>query len=242
MKTPLGSLLPKTPFNRLLVIAATFVAISVAAGCSETGAATAETAETDEMTAIVDSAGIAETATEGERIVAVLGVQPGMRVADVGAGDGEWAEVLSTAVGPLGEVLATEVDEDDVEDLRELAENSFLDNIRVIEGSATDTGLPEDCCDGILLRLVYHHFTDPQPMRASLRRALRPGARLAVIDIEPQEDWRRLEGVPERGGHGIPLDELVAEMTGDGFEVVERFDDWPDEDDHFCVVFKRIGD
>lgn len=180
-------------------------------------------------------------ANEEERINEVLELAPGQHVADVGAGDGEWAEGLARAVGPGGRVFATEVDDDDLDDLRDLAESFDLGNLEVVAGGSTDTGLAEDCCDGILLRLVYHHFTDPEAMRASLRRALRPGGRLAVVDISPQQDWSRLDGVPERGGHGITLEDLVAELTGDGFEVIEQFPQWPDDEDHYCVVFRETG-
>jgi hypothetical protein len=76
-------------------------------------------------------------------------------------------------------------------------------------------------------------------MRASLRRALRPGARLAVIDLRPRPSWRDLPGVPDRGGHGIRTEDLVREMTSDGFEVVARYDDWAGNGDRYCVVFRR---
>ena len=180
----------------------------------------------------------ARMAAEHDRIAEVMGLAEGMRVADVGAGDGEWSEELARRVGESGHVWATEVDEDDLEDIRERVADAELGNVTVVLGDAEDTGLPDDCCDAILLRLVYHHFTDPEPMRASLRRALRPGAVLAVIDIEPQTHWRELPGVPDRGGHGIPPDRLVAEMTADGFEVVGRYEDWPGDEDHYCVVFR----
>ncbi|MEM7353639.1 MAG: class I SAM-dependent methyltransferase [Acidobacteriota bacterium] len=176
---------------------------------------------------------------EAEQIAEVLGLEPGMRVADVGAGDGEWSEELALRVGASGHVYATEVDEDDLEDIRQRFGDAGLENVTSILGDAEDTGLPEDCCDAILLRLVYHHFTDPVPMRASLRQALRQGGVIAVIDIEPQEDWRELPGVPDRGGHGIRPADLVEEMTADGFDLVARFDEWGSEDDHYCVVFQR---
>ncbi len=189
-----------------------------------------------------NSVSIPEGIDEAERIADVLALSPGMRVADVGAGDGEWSVELARKVGEAGRVYATEVDEDDVEDIRELIEDEGLHNITSILGDDLDTGLPESCCDAILLRLVYHHFTDPQPMRESLRRALLPGGLIAVIDFAPQEHWRELPGVPDRGGHGIEAEELVADMTGDGFEVVARYDDWdPEEPDHYCVVFRRLA-
>ncbi len=178
-------------------------------------------------------------AGEAEQIAAALRLAPGMRVADVGAGDGEWTVGLAERVGDAGHVYATEVDEDDLEDVRETVDDAGLGNVTTILGDAEDTGLPAGCCDAILLRLVYHHFTDPAPMRASLKRALKPGGLIAVIDMLPQSHWRELDGVPDRGGHGIEPEELLADMTGDGFELVARHDDWGDDEEDYCLVFRR---
>ena len=158
-------------------------------------------------------------ADEAARIVEVLALQPGMTVADVGAGDGEWTLAMADAVGPQGMVIATEVEEDLVGELRELGLDNFRSNITAVLGDDRETGLGTDCCDAILLRMVYHHFTDPPRMRRSLRSALRPGGRLALIDIVPQQGWSEVEGVPDRGGHGIEIEDVVAEMLGAGFEV-----------------------
>jgi ubiquinone/menaquinone biosynthesis C-methylase UbiE len=164
--------------------------------------------------------------SERERLVAALGLQEGMHIADVGAGDGEWTERLAEEVGSAGHVWATEIDSDDLEKIENRASRAGLENVTVVLGTESDTGLADDCCEAILLRMVYHHFTHPAPMRASLRRALRPGALLAVIDLQPRGDWGDVDGVPDRGGHGIRDEELVEEMTSDGFEVVARYDDW----------------
>ncbi len=179
------------------------------------------------------------SAKEAKQIAELLCLQGGAHVADVGAGDGEWTVKLAREVGEGGHVYATEVKEDLVEDIRKRAKKAKLDNVTVLLGDDEDTGLPEDCCDAILLRLVDHHFTDPAPMRASLKKALRPDGILAIIDIVPQTSWRDLPGVPDRGGHGIPVDALVEEMTADGFEVLSRYDEWNDDDERFCVVFRR---
>ena len=156
----------------------------------------------------------------------------------MGAGDGDWAERLAEKVGPAGHVYATEIEAEDVEKIARRVERAGLENVTALLGTVTDTGLVDDCCDAILLRMVYHHFTDPAPMRASLRRALRPGGRLAVIDLRPQ-DWGDLPRVPNRGGHGIREEDLVAEMTSDGFEVVARYAEWADSHVRYCVVFRR---
>jgi SAM-dependent methyltransferase len=177
--------------------------------------------------------------SEAQRTIDALGLRPGLRVADVGAGNGEWAERIGREVGEKGHVYATEVDRDDLQKVEARVKEAGLRNVSTILGTQEDTGLPPGCCDAILLRMVYHHFTDPARMRASLRLALRRGAPLVVIDTEPQKNWRHLEGVPDRGGHGIAEEALVSEMTADGFEVVARHPDWEGDGDRYCVVFRR---
>ena len=187
------------------------------------------------------SAGCASGASpsEVEKIAAALALEPGMTVADVGAGDGDFAVELARIVGAGGRVIATEVEEGKVGKLRRLAEGEGLANVVAVLGSQEETGLDPGCCDAILLRLVYHHFQDPAPMRADLRAALKPAGVIAVIDIQPQGGWRVLPGVPDRGGHGIAPERLLEEMTGDGFELAARFDGWNGDDERYCMVFLR---
>jgi tRNA A58 N-methylase Trm61 len=177
--------------------------------------------------------------SEAARTIEALGLRPGLRVADVGTGNGDWAERISREVGETGQVYATEVDRDKLQIVDTRLKEAGLKNVTTILGTQEDTGLPPGCCDAILLRMVYHHFTNPPRMRVSLRSALRRGAPLVVIDTEPQKNWRHLEGVPDRGGHGIKQEDLVREMAADGFEVVARHDDWVGDGDRYCVVFRR---
>lgn len=183
----------------------------------------------------------ADVAEEREGITRVLALAAGQVVADVGAGDGRYSAVLADGVGPTGRVLATEVDPAEIAKIDARARDEKRANLASVRGTQSDTGLPAGCCDAILLRLVYHHFTDTAAMRQSLWNALRAGGRIAVIDVPPQKGWRHLSGVKERGGHGIPIGELVSDMTSSGFEVVSRDEDWPGEEDAYCVVFRRPG-
>ena len=176
---------------------------------------------------------------ESQQILSALALGAGMSVADVGAGEGRFTLDLARMVGSTGRVFATEVDQADLDTIGAKVSAERLANVELVLGDPRQTGLPQGCCDAILLRLVYHHFTDPSAMRRSLWRALRPGGRIAVIDVPPQAGWRRLDGVPERGGHGVPADEVVAAMQSQGFEMVARDDAWPAEDESYCIVFRR---
>ena len=105
-------------------------------------------------------------ARETVRIAEVLELRPGMTVADVGAGDGSYAVFLAEQVGGSGRVFATEVDPDLVDELRQTVEGHS--HVTVILGELDATGLPDGCCDRILLRRVYHHFLDPDAMDQSM--------------------------------------------------------------------------
>ena len=181
----------------------------------------------------------AASANEIEQIADLLRLERGQVLADVGAGDGGFAELLAAKVGPDGRVFATEVKQELVDEIEQRMVDAGLSQVSAVLGDQGDLGLESGCCDAILLRLVYHHFEEPETMRAGLRRALVPDGLLAIIDIVPQEEWRVLPRVPDRGGHGIPAADLVAEMIGVGFEFVEERSDWNGDEDRYAVLFRR---
>src|SRR5260370_34276586 len=126
----------------------------------------------------------------------------GTIVADVGAGDGKYSFVAAQKVGPTGRVYATEIDTEQLKNLKAEATKRKLENIMVVEGTADDTKLPSNCCDTSFLRHVYHHLTQPQEFDKNLVRSLKPGAYLAIIDFPPTPNSPPVEGVPKnRGGH-----------------------------------------
>jgi predicted methyltransferase len=176
---------------------------------------------------------------ELSRIVAVLDVDPGEAFADVGAGDGRFSVGLAKAVGESGRIYANEVDPADVNKIRDRVAKEKLANVNVVTGSQTSTELPDACCEGILLRRVYHHFQDPAAMQASMRRALKDGGLLLVIDFGTKRHWSRPEGVPSsREGHGIERDLLVEELESAGFELVKE-EDW--EGDDYAFLFRAVA-
>jgi SAM-dependent methyltransferase len=174
--------------------------------------------------------------SELARIVETLDVDPGEEVADIGAGDGEWSVELARAVGGSGRVYATEVDDEKIGKMRERVGREKLLNVEVVRGSQETTGLPDRCCDGILIRRVYHHFQNPRAMQESLRRALRDEGLLLIVDFGVKRNWSRPEGLPaSRDGHGIERDLLINEMKSAGFELVDELD-WEDGD--YALLFR----
>jgi SAM-dependent methyltransferase len=167
-------------------------------------------------------------AREKELIAETLDLDLGMVVADVGAGSGRWTLDLARRVGVQGHVFSTEVDRRQLRRIRDAVDGAGLENVTVIEGEESDTGLEESCCDAILLRNVYHHFSDPDSMTRSLLASLRPGGLIAIVEFP-----RRSMG----DEHGISAEDLMDQVTAAGFELVREIEDWPGSD--YCILFRR---
>jgi ubiquinone/menaquinone biosynthesis C-methylase UbiE len=171
---------------------------------------------------------------EMSRLKQVLTLETGTVVADVGAGKGELTFALAREVGSKGRVFLTEIDPGRLQRLREAVVAAKLDNVTVVEGRSSETGLPPNCCDVIVLRRVYHHLTDPSGINASLLRSLRPGGVLAVIDFPPPFFLGR-------GQFGVPAKIVNSEVISSGFDLFRLIDDWPGRGplESYCAVFRK---
>jgi len=178
---------------------------------------------------------------EIQRLARVMNWKAGQVIADVGAGEGEIGFAAALAVGETGKVYLTELDEEKFVALQKDASRRKLRNVVILAAAEKESKLPDNCCDAIVLRRVYHHFTAPAEMDASLLRSLRPGGLLAVVEFSPRKSLTAsdpVKGVPSnRGGHGIPKKILVEELTAAGFKLDKMFDDWPE--DGYCVLFRK---
>jgi ubiquinone/menaquinone biosynthesis C-methylase UbiE len=180
----------------------------------------------------------ADADDEIKRLAAVMEWTPGTIVADIGAGDGKYAFAAAELVGPSGKVFATEIDQDKLAKLRSEVTKRHLANVTVLESKDADTNLPAKCCDAIFLRRVYHHLTKPAEFDAALVRSLKPGGRLAIIEFPPRSSLDPVQGVPaNRGGHGIPRDVAIEELTTAGFRIKTTVDSWPQGD--YLLLFEK---
>ncbi len=157
-------------------------------------------------------------------VVDALELQPGDRVADLGAGEGYFVPHLTEAVGADGRVYAVDVDEGVV---GELAERFPPDstNVEVVLAKFEDPMLPDGSLDLILIVNTYHHIEDRPAYFRRLRRDLRPGGRVAVID--PNEDLGGILALALDEGHKSSAAVVEQEMRKAGYRVEARHDFLP---------------
>jgi len=172
------------------------------------------------------SAALAQNdAADHARLTEVLHAGPGSVVADVGAGPEALLTIrMASTVGPSGKVYATDIG-DMLPKLRESVRRAGVQNVEVIEGHSSSTNLPAECCEGIFIRNVYHHFAEPAAMNASLWKSLKPGGRLAIIDFRPRGREASSPGDRDQGDqHGVSRETVAKELLQVGFELI-RSDD-----------------
>jgi SAM-dependent methyltransferase len=121
-------------------------------------------------------------------LMTALALQPGMVVADVGAGTGYLARRMATAVAPGGKVLAVDVQPEMISMLKKLAAQKGLSNIVPTLCTEDDVRLPAGTVDLAIMVDVYHELSYPREVLASIVRSLKPGGRVVFIEYRAEDD------------------------------------------------------
>ncbi|MGC9398332.1 MAG: class I SAM-dependent methyltransferase [Anaerolineae bacterium] len=131
-------------------------------------------------------------------IVDHLELEPGMRVLDAGCGPGRVTLPLAEAVGPQGEVVALDVQDEMLARARAKAEAAGLTNIRYLQAELGQGDLQVDTFDRIVLVSVLGEIPHQAAALRELYAALKPGGILSITEVifdphfQGRESVRRL--------------------------------------------------
>ena len=159
-----------------------------------------------------------------EQVIEALRLTRGDVIADIGAGGGYFTERFSKQVGPSGHVYAVDVQQIMIDRLKERVKRNKLDNVTVIKGTFESPLLPPDALDIAFFSSVYKEIDHRISYMKGLRRNLRPGGRVAIIEFYKNG----LQVGPE------PVDRLyesrvIEELKAAGFSLIHSFDFLPRE-------------
>ncbi len=161
---------------------------------------------------IFESAGRDER-LQVDRVMDVLVLAPGKRVADIGAGSGWFSVRAANRVGAQGMVYAVDINPEAIRYIRERAQKEKLPNVKEILSKPDDPMLAPDSVDAVLLLKAYHEVAQPVTLLRNLRTALRPGAKVGVIDRNGNGE-----------DHGIEKDVVIQEAKEAGYRLAEQYD------------------
>jgi SAM-dependent methyltransferase len=150
-----------------------------------------------------------DAAGEPRQLVRLLGIGSGMTVADIGAGSGYYVVRLSPIVGPRGRIIAEDVMPEYLQDLHRRVRDRGLQNVVISRGEPHDPRLPADSLDIAILVHMYHEIAQPYGLLYNLVPALKPGARLGILDAYgPTSE------------HGTPPNLLRCELAAVGYRQI----------------------
>jgi SAM-dependent methyltransferase len=172
---------------------------------------------------------LAETQTRfgdqhsAEEVLPLLGLGPGMRVADIGCGGGRFAFPFARAVGEEGLVWCIDLDATAIRFTRERAVELGITNMQLVHAPFAHTLLEPGSADLAFLSDVHaflrpdieedeHTHASLASFYASIHQGLAPGGR--VVIIEATSNGRRVTG-----------EQIVAQVEAWGFRLVQRRDE-----------------
>jgi SAM-dependent methyltransferase len=146
---------------------------------------------------------------EAGEIARLLELKPGMTVGDIGAGSGYHTVRLSRLVGATGSVVAEDATRDYLIELARRMQRLGLANVKFALGEPHDPRLPTSSLDAAILVHMYHEISQPYALLYNLASAMKPGARVGIVDLE--------RPTPE---HGTPIELLRCELTAVGYREI----------------------
>lgn len=169
-----------------------------------------------------------------DELLGCLGVEAGDVVCDFGSGVGVHALPLAGLVGETGKVVAVDIQPQMLRMLEERAEEAGITGIETVANGPASTGLAPDSVDLVLLVDVYHELSHPEPVLAGLRRSLKAGGRVALVEFRGED-----AAVPIKPEHKMTREQAELEWEANGFELTGSYDELPWQ---HVLFFEVAGD
>jgi ubiquinone/menaquinone biosynthesis C-methylase UbiE len=157
-----------------------------------------------------------------EQLIGALQIRRGATVADLGSGTGYFTWRLAEQVGPQGKVYAVDVQQSMLDQTKAAVDAHKLDNVEYILATERSPRLPDGSVDLVFIAYAYHEFGDPESMMTSIRRALKPGGRVLVLEYAKESKI-----APASPLHKMSFEEIRREIEPMGFVVDQLLDFLP---------------
>jgi ubiquinone/menaquinone biosynthesis C-methylase UbiE len=160
-----------------------------------------------------------ETEEKPAEVIKAMNLHGNEIVADLGAGSGYFAFRLAPKVG---KVLAVEIQDEMIATLHQRAAEQKVGNVEVVKGAECDPRLPAGGVDLVLMVDVYHELSCPFEIMTQVRKALKPGGRVAFVEYRKEDPQVQIKEV-----HKMSIEQLEKEMKAVKFTRVQTVETLP---------------
>jgi len=157
-----------------------------------------------------------------EQLLSALQIRPGATVADIGSGTGYFTWRLAQHVGKQGKVYAVDVQQSMLDLTKAAVAAHKLSNVEYVLATKSSPRLPERSVDFVFIAYAYHEFGDPDAVMAAIRRALKPGGRVLVLEYAKESSI-----APASPLHKMSFEEIRREIQPMGFVIDQLLDFLP---------------
>jgi len=113
-----------------------------------------------------------------------VAARPGQRILDLAGGTGDLAAAIAPRVGDTGEVVLADINESMLRGGRDrLIDKGLVSNVRFVQADAEKLPFPDNYFDCITIAFGLRNVTDKATALASMRRVLKPGGKLLVLEF-----------------------------------------------------------
>ena len=152
-------------------------------------------------------------------------------VADIGAGTGYYSFKLSAKV-PKGKVYAVEIQDEMIRYLKDKKAVLKDSIVEIIKSTTLSPNLPDNSIDLAIMVDVYHELEFPAEMLQAIRKALKPGGKVLLIEYRGEDP-----SVPIKALHKTKVAQVSKEMMANGFQLNYKGDFLPIQ--HFLLYEKK---
>jgi ubiquinone/menaquinone biosynthesis C-methylase UbiE len=166
-----------------------------------------------------------------DQVVDALDLRPGETIADIGAGSGYFALRFAARIGREGRVFAVDIDPEMIRYLNRRLRDENVRNVQTILSEPDDPLLPDASVDRFVIVDTWHHIEKPLDYLARMRRMLKAGGQVVMIDYQKRE-------LPVGPPMDIKIarDDLVRQMESAGFRLAKEHTFLPYQ---YFLVFTR---
>jgi arsenite methyltransferase len=165
-------------------------------------------------------------------VIAALALKNGETIADIGAGSGYFAFRFARPIGNSGRVYAVDIDPDMILHMNRRIRDLRLTNVVTVLSAPDDPLLADNSVDRFFVCNTWHHLENPSKYMGRIKRMLKPGGQLIIIDYKMKAAPAGLS--PEMK---VPKRDVVKQLESNGFKLIREHDFLPSQ--YFLVFSPR---
>lgn len=154
-------------------------------------------------------------------------LNPGMAVADIGAGSGYYSFRIAQKLGK-GKVYAVEVQGEMIDALKTGKQQLQDKIVEIVKGDSVNVHLPGNAIDLAIMVDVYHELEYPNEILQSIKKALKPGGKILLVEYKGEDPK-----IPIKQLHKMTVTQANKEMSANGFTLYHKGDFLPIQ--HFLM-------